>query len=281
MIKTYSGPVGKKRNYNVFDRAGLYTIEYVFETIKNSHDHVPETILIDGYMVKKYKKNLDIYRKSIKCSACGIEGKYFALEKQKDHKVWHFRLYGIDKCQNEVMLNIDHILPKARGGVSSYSNLQTMCEFCNGKKGNMIIEHNALSTIANAYPEIADQLSDTIGTSDTVHEPNIPDNQHLFNLYISDTGSFYLVFLGGNNHNKIFINTDLEHVTNVRIEVDDAEINTYALVIDFKNKNTNIRSCYHWVFDLTDMDRVCNLLTEIKPIRKHPDPSKYNKWIKI
>ncbi len=69
--------------------------------------------------LKKYVKvpyaNINLTRKNIlrrdkhKCSYCG---------------------------RGDLPLTIDHIIPKARGGKESWSNLTTACITCNNKKGN-------------------------------------------------------------------------------------------------------------------------------------------------
>jgi len=77
------------------------------------------------------------HAKGTKCTACGLEGKYFALERFQncDSCKAHFNLYGILHGA-EVLITKDHILPKSRGGKDHISNLQTMCITCNTLKGN-------------------------------------------------------------------------------------------------------------------------------------------------
>jgi len=37
-----------------------------------------------------------------------------------------------------VLMTIDHILPKSRGGGNNINNYQPMCQPCNSKKGNKV-----------------------------------------------------------------------------------------------------------------------------------------------
>ncbi|HAX74597.1 MAG TPA: HNH endonuclease [Cyanobacteria bacterium UBA11372] len=55
--------------------------------------------------VRKYVFNRDNYQ----CKSCG-------------------------KTQQETELNVDHIIPLARGGSNDISNLQTLCYLCNQQK---------------------------------------------------------------------------------------------------------------------------------------------------
>ncbi len=42
-------------------------------------------------------------------------------------------------CGSTNYLSIDHIVPRSRGGDDSESNLQTLCNICNSKKGNKLV----------------------------------------------------------------------------------------------------------------------------------------------
>ena len=79
-----------------------------------------------------------VFKISATCAHCGVEGKFFALERHKfgNTERYHFNLYGIDKAGDEVMLTKDHIIPKARCGGNSIDNMQTLCAVCNLKKAD-------------------------------------------------------------------------------------------------------------------------------------------------
>lgn len=78
--------------------------------------------------------------KGTDCVKCGIKGKFFALERAivYDTLKFHFNLYGIDNCNNEVMITKDHIIPKSKGGKNTLDNYQPLCYRCNQHKGNKI-----------------------------------------------------------------------------------------------------------------------------------------------
>ncbi len=74
--------------------------------------------------------------KGIWDSICRVErGKVsnkmrFAIYKRDGYRC---RICG--KSQNSALLEVDHIYPIAKGGKSTYDNLQTLCHNCNVKKG--------------------------------------------------------------------------------------------------------------------------------------------------
>lgn len=47
----------------------------------------------------------------------------------------NYRCQGCGRCQTEMPLEVDHIIPLAKGGSNDLSNLQTLCRGCNGSKG--------------------------------------------------------------------------------------------------------------------------------------------------
>lgn len=132
--KYYSGSIGKKINKMVRTER-LYTKEYVFSNFLNKNNR--NKIDVDGYNVTPYSLRYEVFNKSCGCCVCGIDGLYFALEKNRSEKgnSYHFNLYGIDKNGKEVLMTKDHIIPKSCGGSNTLDNFQTMCTNCNEKKG--------------------------------------------------------------------------------------------------------------------------------------------------
>jgi 5-methylcytosine-specific restriction endonuclease McrA len=46
-----------------------------------------------------------------------------------------YRCQGCGRGRTETVLQVDHIIPLAKGGSNDLSNLQTLCQTCNGRKG--------------------------------------------------------------------------------------------------------------------------------------------------
>jgi len=46
----------------------------------------------------------------------------------------NYQCQSCGQTQTETKLNIDHIIPLAKGGSNDMSNLQTLCQICNQKK---------------------------------------------------------------------------------------------------------------------------------------------------
>lgn len=73
----------------------------------------------------------------IVCARCGILGELFFKEKlRRSDKFFHLGFYALDGYKKEIMITIDHVIPKSRGGKNRLSNLQTLCFPCNQDKGD-------------------------------------------------------------------------------------------------------------------------------------------------
>jgi 5-methylcytosine-specific restriction endonuclease McrA len=49
-------------------------------------------------------------------------------------------------------LTLDHIIPRSRGGQSTWENLVASCRFCNGKKGNRLLKEANMHLLRPPHP---------------------------------------------------------------------------------------------------------------------------------
>lgn len=76
--------------------------------------------------------------KGTKCVGCGLEGKEFNLQFDKNLKAKepHLGLWAWCKKGEARLLTIDHIVPRSKGGANRLYNYQVMCNICNREKGD-------------------------------------------------------------------------------------------------------------------------------------------------
>jgi 5-methylcytosine-specific restriction endonuclease McrA len=48
-------------------------------------------------------------------------------------------------CSSTKHLTIDHVLPKAKGGLNAWENLVTACKKCNSTKGNRLLHETGMT----------------------------------------------------------------------------------------------------------------------------------------
>jgi hypothetical protein len=123
-------------------RKGIYSIEEVLSqqvdpTGNNGIDRKTRFIFDGDSMKATSHRYWTFKHKGVICVSCGIEGKYFAKEKDYKSKeeIYHFNLYAIDADGNEVLMTKDHIIAKFNGGKDHLDNYQPMCVKCNVEKG--------------------------------------------------------------------------------------------------------------------------------------------------
>lgn len=85
------------------------------------------------------------------CACCGMEGKYFWLEKSGCLPP-HFNLYGEDDEGYPVMMTVDHILPRSKGGATTQDNIQLLCRRCNTAKKDDLISLDELRVRLGLVP---------------------------------------------------------------------------------------------------------------------------------
>lgn len=78
-----------------------------------------------------------LFGRQQECAACKIRADHFWIE--KNHACfygWHANMYAYDYHGNPVMLTLDHIKPKSKGGTRTPKNVQLLCRKCNNTKGD-------------------------------------------------------------------------------------------------------------------------------------------------
>lgn len=135
-----------------YERKGIYTLDDVFAQLGNSW------AIFDGDIIPVVSLRYQVFKRSLTCVCCGLQGSYFAKErsarkiKPKHLKgiegealfkatttAWHFNLYALTLDGREILMTKDHILPRSKGGADSLENLQTMCRPCNARKQDNVL----------------------------------------------------------------------------------------------------------------------------------------------
>lgn len=112
-----------------------YTVEEVLSlaTTERRAEQV-----FEGYRVRLDSLRYQVFKQSLVCAQCGLEGTLFLLQHATDggpEDRAHFNLYG-RVGGKLVLFTKDHTHPRSKGGKDHVSNLKTMCFPCNFKKAD-------------------------------------------------------------------------------------------------------------------------------------------------
>lgn len=132
----------KKKLSPIYLRLGVVSTEELLDIIPlNPISKLPSKKEFFKEVVTLTSQRYKVYAvKGTTCVHCGLHGTFFALEKSyaQDTKKYHFNLYGVNKRGEEIMITVDHIIPKSKGGSESLENKQPLCITCNNKKGDKL-----------------------------------------------------------------------------------------------------------------------------------------------
>jgi 5-methylcytosine-specific restriction endonuclease McrA len=119
-----------------FTRYGQYTIAEVLPHIGNRRH---EFQWKNGHIsVRMGTQRMLLFKRQQECQCCGLKGQYFALEFSGCFQP-HFNMYGVNDQGHEVLLTVDHINPRSKGGKSTPENVQLLCTHCNAAKSNSLM----------------------------------------------------------------------------------------------------------------------------------------------
>ena len=135
----------KKFLSKVMERIGVFSVEEVLPYVPSEVSFVKNGISpkkkYAGEMVSMGVLKMRLFaQKGVVCARCGIEGKWFILErhpKNSNKEKYHFNLYA-EKDGHLTLMTKDHIFPRCFGGTTDFDNLQVMCADCNVKKSNIV-----------------------------------------------------------------------------------------------------------------------------------------------
>lgn len=100
---------------------------------------LPKVIMLSKYINVPYKENLPTRRN------------IFARDK------WKCQYCGKTSRDNKTV-TIDHVLPRSRGGDSSWTNLVTACNRCNTAKGNKTPKESRMNLLNKPFKPTAFQM---------------------------------------------------------------------------------------------------------------------------
>jgi hypothetical protein len=144
--------VEKMRERVIATRLAVFNPADILDHVTKSEERRPYDVNGTIYNVRMNSHRYFIFRESLKCSGCGLEGTKMILELNPNHHNPHFNLYAEENGQL-VLMTKDHVQPKAFGGEDRHSNYQTMCSICNNLKGAANLTLEAVRELRKLYNE--------------------------------------------------------------------------------------------------------------------------------
>lgn len=132
----------RRMGFKDIDFSDVYYPRYKFLYVSPGGNSTIETkITLDLTNLSdfiKYLSGIIKYRESVKGQRALMTPQLREYIKKRDN--YTCRCCGLSiKDEPNLLLEIDHIIPLSKGGLTNENNLQTLCWRCNRKKGNKII----------------------------------------------------------------------------------------------------------------------------------------------
>lgn len=151
----------------MYNRARKLTLEEVLPHIDQDYRSTASLDLWCEEIQKEIRVGLSSSRMRLigrtqHCAACMIKGDHFWAESNsKDQNGiphgWHLNFYAFNYHGDPVMMTLDHIRPKSKGGTKSPENIQLLCTRCNGAKGTKNISPVEIAARRAAKDPILEQ----------------------------------------------------------------------------------------------------------------------------
>ena len=125
---------------------------------KRIQDNIPkEKVVLHGHEVCVNSLRLSTFKlKGTQCVVCGVPGNYFAIEKAANQSSPHLNLYSLVGGL-EILMTVDHIIPKSKGGKDVLANTQVMCFNCNAEKADALVKELNTFTVEEACASLRQQ----------------------------------------------------------------------------------------------------------------------------
>ena len=121
------------------ERGYIHIAEAPIEDVVAGYFHTRQTIGRYRYTVRQGSLRYKTFAKSTVCCCCGIVGTRMLLDTPKiGSGSAHYNLYA-EWNGKLVLMTKDHIIPRSKGGPDTVDNMRTMCDTCNGHRGDLDI----------------------------------------------------------------------------------------------------------------------------------------------
>jgi hypothetical protein len=142
LIRQFSRKLSRKLGFEDIDFSDLYFPEYRFQYVSpGGNSSMSSTIVFN---IENLEDFIEYLSELVKFSK-SIEGQRRLMTCALREQIKRRDNYTCQSCdlsttqEPNLLLEIDHIIPLSKGGITTEKNLQTLCWRCNRSKGNKII----------------------------------------------------------------------------------------------------------------------------------------------
>jgi len=135
----------RELGFNSIDFSDLYFPVYTFQYVSaggNSSSKCDIKLNVENLdKFVGYLSGLVKFRKSVAGQRALMTSVLREKIKSRDNYTCQYCSLSV-KDENNLLLEIDHVIPLSKGGITSEENLQTLCWRCNRSKGSKVIENS-------------------------------------------------------------------------------------------------------------------------------------------